>query len=155
MKKVVYTTTSVDETERIGAALAESLISDENNVPVFVALFGDLGSGKTVFTRGFASVLSPGSRVKSPTYTIVNEYHKGSVPLYHFDLYRTGGGDEIESFGFEEYISRGNCIVEWSEYLDSFPDNSVTVNILKIDQDKREITVTLPDCYTDIDLRGE
>lgn len=135
---------SVIETEAAGASLAER-IKKADIGPCFVALRGDLGAGKTAFVRGFASVLSPGSRVKSPTYTIVNEYLRSKLPLYHFDLYRTGGGDELESFGFDEYLSRGICIAEWSEYMASLPEGSIIVEIKPLSPETREITVEYPD----------
>ena len=139
---------STVETEQAGRALAEKLKFD-SGMP-FVALRGDLGAGKTVFVRGFASVLSPGSRVKSPTYTIVNEYTKGAVPLYHFDLYRTGGGDELESFGFDEYTEKGVCIVEWSEHMDCLPDGAIVVTITAAGESDRQITIDYPgDSYED------
>lgn len=136
-------THSAAETEAVGRSLAERLTLS-GDMP-FVALRGDLGAGKTVFVRGFASVLSPGSRVKSPTYTIVNEYTKGAIPLYHFDLYRTGGGDELESFGFDEYTEKGVCIVEWSEYMDSLPDGAIVVTITAHGESDRQITIDYPE----------
>lgn len=148
MTKTIITH-SASETEQAGRSLAESLRFD-SGMP-FIALRGDLGAGKTVFVRGFASVISPGSRVKSPTYTIVNEYVRGSVPLYHFDLYRTGGGDELDSFGFDEYLSRGVCIVEWSEYMDKLPDGAITVTISACGENDRKITVDYPSETTNAD----
>lgn len=139
-------THSIAETEQAGRVLAEHLkhTAELSAEMPFVALRGDLGAGKTVFVRGFASAISPGSRVKSPTYTIVNEYLRGSVPLYHFDLYRTGGGDELESFGFDEYIAHGICIVEWSEYMDKLPDGAVVVTISSCGENDRKITLDYP-----------
>ncbi|MBQ8511499.1 MAG: tRNA (adenosine(37)-N6)-threonylcarbamoyltransferase complex ATPase subunit type 1 TsaE [Clostridia bacterium] len=129
------------ETEALGVRLAQIIESRAD--PVFVAMYGDLGAGKTVFVRGLASVLSPGSRVKSPTYTIVNEYRKGKRPLFHFDLYRIGDTSELDGFGFEEYVANGNCIAEWSEHIgDYLPDDAVCVTIEKLGEDERCITVT-------------
>ena len=136
---------STNDTEQAGRTLAEKL--DYSDGMPFVALRGDLGAGKTVFVRGFASVLSPGSRVKSPTYTIVNEYTKGAVPLYHFDLYRTGGGDELESFGFDEYTEKGVCIVEWSEYMSVLPAGAIVVTITAHGESDRQITIDYPEKY--------
>ncbi len=107
----------VSVTEAIGAALGSAV--KETGAAAFVALKGDLGAGKTAFTRGFASVLSPGSIVRSPTYAIVNEYKKGSLPLYHFDLYRIEDEDDLYSIGFFDYVDSGICIVEWSERAES------------------------------------
>jgi tRNA threonylcarbamoyladenosine biosynthesis protein TsaE len=95
-------THSFEDTEQFGEKLAESLLHKR----FFIALFGDIGAGKTVFVRGMTKVLSPGSRVKSPTYTIVNEYRRGDVPLFHFDLYRIEDPDDLDGFGFDETAYR-------------------------------------------------
>lgn len=134
-----YISCTAEETEAAGRDTAA--IAAENT-PAFVALYGDLGAGKTAFTRGFADVLSPGSRVKSPSYTLVNEYRKGSVPLFHFDLYRLGENADTESLGLEEYTEKGHCIIEWSEYLDfPLPEGAIKVTIEKDSDTKRRITV--------------
>ena len=128
------------ETEAVGARTARALLKTGRKP--FVALYGDLGAGKTVFVRGLASVLSPGSRVKSPTYTLVNEYRRGPVPLFHFDLYRVSGAEELDGFGFEDYLSAGICVAEWSEKLGGeLPEDRVTVRIEKTEGDGRRITV--------------
>ena len=107
-------------------------------------LTGDLGAGKTAFVRGFSSVLSSGSRVKSPTYNIVNEYRQGATPLYHFDLYRLEDSEDgLDSIGFDHYVQSGHCILEWSEFLDTRPAGAVTVKITKAGDDKRIIEITL------------
>ena len=109
-------------------------------------LEGPLGAGKTAFTRGLASVFSPGSRVKSPSFTIVNEYRMGKTPLFHFDLYRLGEGSDLEDIGFREYVESGHCVVEWSEYLaDSAPEGAVTVKIRPDGEESRNIEITYPD----------
>ena len=131
---------NADETEDVGRQLARK-IKDKKELS-FVAMYGDLGAGKTAFVRGFASVLSPGSKVKSPTYTIVNEYRNGDVPLFHFDLYRVGSADEYEGFGFEEYLGKGNCIAEWSENLGSLlPPDAIKVMIEKLGDNVRKIKI--------------
>lgn len=138
---MVIITHGTAETEALGVRLANIIASREDHA--FVAMYGDLGAGKTVFVRGLASVLSPGSRVKSPTYTIVNEYRKGSRPLFHFDLYRIGDTSELDGFGFDEYVANGDCIAEWSEHIgDYLPDDAVTVKIEKLGDEERRITVT-------------
>ncbi len=137
-----FKTNSVEETERVGAELAEKLTSLRVNGKWFVCLSGDLGAGKTAFVRGFASVVSSGSRVKSPTYTVVNEYRKGSVPLFHFDLYRLeDGAESLDAIGFEEYVQNGHCILEWSEYLEEKPEDAIYVDIRKAGEDARIITL--------------
>lgn len=130
-------TKSADETEALGAYIA-SLLDKKTS---FVALYGEMGAGKTAFVRGFASVISPGSRVKSPTYTVVNEYRRGEIPLFHFDLYRLSSPEELDSLGFDEYVSSGICIAEWSDMLgDDLPENAVKVYIRRIGENEREIT---------------
>ena len=136
----IITTTSPEETEKTGAELARELL--DSGKKYFVALYGDLGAGKTVFVRGFTGIASPGSRVKSPTYTIVNEYRKGKTPVFHFDLYRIGNTDELDGFGFEEYVENGLCIAEWSENLgDMLPENTIRVKIEKAGESERKITI--------------
>ena len=138
----VFTTHSVSETEKVGADFAATLAKRKSLDRYFICLTGDLGAGKTAFVRGFASVMSPGSRVKSPTYTVVNEYRKGYLPLFHFDLYRLeDGAESLDAIGFEEYVENGHCILEWSEYLSEKPDNAITVDIRKADEDTRTITI--------------
>lgn len=131
-------THSFEETERFGERLAESLVGKR----FFIALYGDVGAGKTVFVRGITRVLSPGSRVKSPTYTIVNEYRRGEIPIFHFDLYRVEDSDDLEGFGFDEYVLNGSCITEWSENItEHIPDDAIIVRIEKLGEFERQITV--------------
>ena len=147
---------NVTATEEIGAALASAVSDAYPHTPVFVALYGDLGAGKTAFVRGFASVLSPGSRVKSPTYTIVNEYRMGTYPLFHFDLYRMEAPDALDSIGFEEYLNSGVCIAEWSEHLgDARPVKTLNVTITKLDENRRAITLGLPEAAAQAFTCGE
>ena len=142
-------TESTSETEAAGAILAKKLSEKTPDGLYFVCLFGDLGAGKTAFVRGFASVLSPGSRVKSPSYTVVNEYRGKtasgkSTPVFHFDLYRLEDSEEgLEGIGFDDYVSCGHCIIEWSEYLPDYlrPENAVCVKLEKCGGDRRKITV--------------
>ena len=106
-----FVTHSVDETEALGERLAKTLHGGE-----IIAFTGDLGAGKTAFTRGLARGLGIPMRVTSPTYTIVNEYTGGRLPLFHFDMYRLGSSDELFDIGWEDYLQRGGvCAVEWSE----------------------------------------
>ncbi len=143
LNKVIYITSSVDETEMAGALLAKTL-TEKDPALRFIMLRGSLGAGKTAFTRGVASVLSPGSRVKSPSYTIVNEYRLGAVPLFHFDLYRLGEGADLENIGFDEYVESGHCIIEWSEYLGDAPQDAVTVTISDVGGGRRKIETVYP-----------
>ncbi len=106
-----YITHSAAETEALGERLARTL-----RPGTVVAFSGDLGAGKTAFTRGLARGLGCRERVTSPTFTVVNEYLGGRVPLFHFDLYRLGSADELWDIGWEDYLARGGvCAVEWSE----------------------------------------
>ena len=138
-------TNSPEMTLAEGKLLAEQ-IAASGATQGFIALYGDLGVGKTEFVRGFVSVLSPGSRVKSPSYTIVNEYLHGTVPVYHFDFYRIGDISELDGIGFDEYLAGGICIAEWCERLgDRLPPNSITVHIEKRGEHGRCITAEYPD----------
>ena len=127
------------ETERAGELLGKRLGAGS-----VVALFGDVGAGKTVFVRGLTHGLGIHARVTSPTFSIVNEYD-GPVPLFHFDMYRLSGPDELFDIGWEDYLRRGGiCAVEWSENVASaLGDDCVKVTIEKCDGDEslREITI--------------
>ena len=134
---MVYTTNSPQETENVGQALAETL-----KPGTVIAYEGDLGAGKTAFTRGLARGLGAMERVTSPTYTIVNEYVSGRLPLFHFDMYRLGSSDELFDIGWEDYLQRGGvCAVEWSENVRDALENALTVRIEKTGEDSRKITI--------------
>ena len=136
-----FHTASVEETEMVGRELALGL---SNSEPAFIAMYGDLGVGKTAFVRGLASVLAPTARVKSPTYTVVNKYEGVALPLYHLDVYRIADEDELYSIGFDDYVNTGICVVEWSENIpDSIPRDAISVKIEKEGEnfEKRKITV--------------
>ena len=106
-----YITNSPEETEELGRRLAAVLTPGS-----VVAYTGDLGAGKTAFTRGLARGLGIEGGVTSPTFTIVNEYEGGRMPLFHFDMYRLGGEEELFDIGWDDYLARGGvCAVEWSE----------------------------------------
>ncbi len=137
MKETFFTKTT-EETEKIGEEFAKTL-----KIGDFIAMRGDLGVGKTAFVRGMAKTLSPGVRVQSPTYLIVNEY-KGNIPFYHFDMYRIDDEDSLVSTGFFDYIENGICAVEWSEKIEEFiPDNSFTVTISKNSEDINSRAITI------------
>lgn len=125
-----YLTHNELETEALGEALAARLRPGD-----VVAYRGDLGAGKTAFTRGLARGLGCGGRVSSPTFTVVNE-HEGRLPLFHFDLYRLGGADELFDIGWEDYLDRGGvCAVEWSERAAAaLPPEAVLVTIRRCDE---------------------
>jgi tRNA threonylcarbamoyladenosine biosynthesis protein TsaE len=116
---------SANETEAIGEALAQRLRPGD-----VVAFRGDLGAGKTAFTRGIAHGLGIEGPVTSPTYTIVNEYPDGRLPLFHFDLYRLHSSDELFDLGWDEYLCRGGvCAVEWSENVRDALENPIVVTL--------------------------
>ncbi|MCI7472445.1 MAG: tRNA (adenosine(37)-N6)-threonylcarbamoyltransferase complex ATPase subunit type 1 TsaE [Clostridiales bacterium] len=134
------TTNSPAETEAAGAALAARL-----NPGSVIAFTGDLGAGKTAFTRGLARGLGVEERVTSPTFTIVNEYEGGRLPLFHFDMYRLGSADELFDIGWEDYLARGGvCAVEWSENIaDALEEDTIRVDIRRgSHDDQRIITIT-------------
>ena len=132
-----FLTNSPEETEKVGAALGKIL-----NPGTVLAYRGDLGAGKTAFTRGLARGLGCRECVTSPTYTIVNEYLSGRMPLFHFDMYRLASSDDLWDIGWEDYLERGGvCAVEWSENVDDALENPITVTIEKLGEDARRITI--------------
>ena len=141
---MIYRVTSDTETEQIGKNLAE-MLTKLNIKRAYIAMRGEMGVGKTVFTRGFVSHFGR-ANVKSPTYTIVNEYKVGGANVYHFDLYRISDGDDLESIGYHEYVeSNAYSIVEWSERVPEYiPDDAITVTISRVAEDEsaRDITIT-------------
>ena len=138
---MIIVTNCETETTVAGMEFAKKLKS--GNV---VALYGDLGAGKTAFIRGMAQGLGLDARVSSPTFTIVNEY-LGTTPLFHFDMYRLLNSDELFEIGWEDYLERGGiCAVEWSENVeDAFPDDTIRVKISKQGKNQREIAIIFPE----------
>ena len=132
-----YISHSEQETEKLGARLASGLPGG-----TVVAMYGDLGAGKTAFVRGMARGMGLACRVTSPTFTTVNEY-LGQRDLIHFDMYRLSGADELFEIGWEDYLSRGAvCAVEWSENVeDAFFGDEVRVTIEKLNDSDRKITI--------------
>ena len=137
---MVFTSASPAETEAIGAALACRLMPGD-----VIAYRGALGAGKTAFTRGLARGLGISEPVTSPTYTIVNEYLDGRLPLFHFDMYRLSDSNELFDLGWEDYLARnGVCAVEWSENVADVLEDPITVTIERdpSDDNRRRITIT-------------
>ena len=132
-----YLTHSPAETEEVGRALAARLGPGS-----VVAMTGGLGMGKTAFVRGMARALESPDRVISPTFTIVNEY-RGRLPLFHFDMYRLSGPEELFDIGWDDYLSRGGvCAVEWSENVPgAFEPGTVYVQFRRLGDTDREITI--------------
>lgn len=134
---MVFLTNSPEETEAVGQRLAARLCPG-----TVIAYKGDLGAGKTAFTRGLAKGLGAQERVTSPTYTIVNEYLSGRLPLFHFDMYRLESADDLWDIGWEDYLQRGGvCAVEWSENVQEAMEGTLTVRIEKLGEESRKITI--------------
>ena len=134
-----FVTHSPGETRALGGRLADALWAG-----AVVAFTGDLGAGKTAFVSGMARALGVEERVTSPTFTIVNEYEGGRLPLFHFDMYRLGDADELFHIGWEDYLARGGiCAVEWSENVEeAMEDDAVRVAIRRgADDNTRVITI--------------
>ena len=133
---VRYVTNSEEETQQLGGRLAEKLKAGS-----VVAFTGDLGAGKTAFTRGMARGLGVEERVTSPTFTIVNEYEGGRLPLFHFDMYRLGSSEELFDIGWEDYLARGGvCAVEWSENIDdALEGDTIRVDIRRGENDSQRV----------------
>ena len=132
-----FITNSPEETEAVGTALGKIL-----KPGTILAYRGDLGAGKTAFTRGLARGLGYCEPVTSPTYTIVNEYLGGRLPLFHFDMYRLASSDDLWDIGWEDYLERGGvAAVEWSENVDDAMENAVYITIHKIGEECRRIEI--------------
>ena len=143
-----FITNSPTETEAVAAALAQKLAPG-----TVLAYRGDLGAGKTAFTRGLARGLGYADPVTSPTYTIVNEYLGGRLPLFHFDMYRLASSDDLWDIGWEDYLERGGiCAVEWSENVDDAMEQAIYVTIEKRGEDPRRITIEGGESFADLSL---
>ena len=143
-----YITNSPAQTEAVGAALAACL-----KPGTVIAYRGDLGAGKTAFTRGLARGLGVTERVTSPTYTIVNEYLSGRMPLFHFDMYRLASSDDLWDIGWEDYLERGGvCAVEWSENVWGEMAGAIVITISRLDEDTRKIEIEGGDLIADLSL---
>ncbi len=143
---MVFITNSTEETEKIGERLCSALLN-KNKKKAFISMQGEMGVGKTAFTRGFAKPLDI-TCVKSPTYTVVNEYH-GKGDIYHFDMYRISDADDLYSIGFDEYIEKdGYCIAEWSENVkDELPKEQICVKIERIPDSECQRKITISDGF--------
>ena len=143
-----FLTTSPEETEKVGIALGKIL-----QPGTVLAYRGDLGAGKTAFTRGLARGLGCTDMVTSPTYTIVNEYLSGRIPLFHFDMYRLASSDDLWDIGWEDYLERGGIYaVEWSENVEDALEGAVNVTIEKTGEETRRIQIEGGDFLADLSL---
>ena len=145
---MIFLTHSPEETEAVGQALGKVL-----NPGTVLAYTGDLGAGKTAFTRGLAKGLGCTDMVTSPTYTIVNEYLSGRLPLFHFDMYRLASSDDLWDIGWEDYLDRkGICAVEWSENVADAMEGAVRICIEKTGAETRRITIEGGESLADLSL---
>lgn len=130
-----FLTRSPEETEALGEKIAERLNGGE-----VIALFGEMGAGKTALTRGIARGLGVSGGVSSPTFALVHEY-RGRLPVYHFDMYRIGSWDDLYSTGFFDYLDSGGVlIVEWSENIENaLPENAVRLHLRRGETDSQRI----------------
>ncbi|MBO7176548.1 MAG: tRNA (adenosine(37)-N6)-threonylcarbamoyltransferase complex ATPase subunit type 1 TsaE [Clostridia bacterium] len=151
MKELIISqaTQNAAQTETLGRTLAEQMLADET-LPPFIALYGDLGVGKTAFVRGFTSRISPEALVRSPTFALVNEYRAKPRSVFHFDMYRITDEDDLFSIGYYDYLNRpGICLVEWSENIPyAIPEMYIRVVIEKSDPaqpDLRTVIIELTD----------
>lgn len=140
-----FVSDSTTETEALGERIAAVLEGDE-----VIALFGNLGAGKTAFTRGLCRGLGINQGVSSPTFAIVNEY-RAAFPIYHFDMYRISGVDDLYSTGYFDYIGNGLLVIEWSENIvEELEDDAIRITISKTDDENRRlITIDGMDAYAD------
>ena len=145
---MTYETNSPEETEQLGEALGRVVRSG-----TVIAYRGDLGAGKTAFTRGLARGLGYAEPVTSPTYTIVNEYIGGRLPLFHFDMYRLRSAEDLWDIGWEDYLDRGGvCCVEWSENVADALENPLAISIEKLGETSRRITLEGGSTLADLSL---
>lgn len=128
MSRTVIETKEYKETFELGMKMGQQAAKGS-----VICLEGDLGVGKTVFTQGFAKGLAVDEPVNSPTFTIVQEYHSGRIPFYHFDVYRISDVSEMEEIGYEDYFfGEGVCLIEWASIIkEIIPDNAVYITIEK------------------------
>ena len=145
---MTYLTNSPEETEKVGAALGKILTPG-----TVLAYRGDLGAGKTAFTRGLARGLGYAEPVTSPTYTIVNEYLGGRLPLFHFDMYRLASSDDLWDIGWEDYLERGGiAAAEWSENIEDALEDAIVITIHKTGETSRRIVIEGGENLADLSL---
>ena len=146
-----YKSLSPEDTEALAGVLgARALASGRRQL--FIALYGEMGVGKTAFTRGFTASIAPSSAVRSPTYTVVNEYRGGEIPVFHFDMYRIEDGDDLASIGFSDYLaSDGFVLCEWSENIEEdIPRDAMTATILRVGDGTERRIILKGEGYEDI-----
>ena len=146
-----YKTASPEETEALAKAIGERALTSGRR-RLFIALFGEMGVGKTAFTRGFTAGVAPSAAVRSPTYTVVNEYRGGKLPVFHFDMYRIEDYDDLASIGFSDYLaSDGFILCEWSENIvEELPSDMLKITILRDGDGTARRIITEGDGYEDL-----
>ncbi|MCR5667594.1 MAG: tRNA (adenosine(37)-N6)-threonylcarbamoyltransferase complex ATPase subunit type 1 TsaE [Lachnospiraceae bacterium] len=138
---MIIETNSPEETKELGRKIGQEAKPGD-----VYALLGDLGVGKTIFTKGVAEGLGITEPINSPTFTIVQEYEEGRMPFYHFDVYRIGDVEEMDEIGFDDYVyGEGMCLIEWANLIEEIlPDHVKTITIekdLEKGFDYRRITI--------------
>ena len=145
MQNYNFKTNSEDETMKLGEKLAKLCAPKD-----IIILSGELGAGKTKFTEGFLKYFGLEDEISSPTFTIVNEYTKNDINIYHFDVYRLEDSSEFYEIGGEEYFENGICLIEWGELIeDALPKNYIHITFEKDNQNDniRILNIDVPDCY--------
>ena len=138
MLEILVKSNSVLETEELAKKIASKLKGDE-----IITFYGDLGAGKTAFTRGFADYFGLKDDVSSPTFSLMNEYSNEKVKIYHFDMYRIKSFEDLESTGFFDYIGKGIIIIEWSENIKEFiNENVIEIRINKVSENSRQFEIS-------------
>lgn len=148
---MTITTHSVAETQRVGEKLAQQLAPDD-----VLLLLGDMGAGKSVFTRGIARGLGVTGYVTSPTFTILQVHDSGRLPLYHFDWYRLADAEELYELSMDEYLQNGGVtVIEWpSRAEEVIPDRRLEIALSPLDDDTRSITFTPVGGFHELDMKG-
>ena len=143
METLVYKSKCFEDTEQIGERFAR-LLFEKKITHAFIAMRGEMGVGKTAFVRGMAATVCNGAAVKSPTYTIVNEYRNPNGELFHFDVYRIEDDDDLYSMGFYDYLKRGICVCEWSENIPwAIPSNAYRITIERVEESTEHRRITI------------
>ena len=134
MKNYIYNSKSENDTKKLAIKIASMLKKGD-----LIVLCGDLGSGKTKFTEGFLTYFGLENEISSPTFTIVNEYKKDNINIYHFDVYRLEDSSEFYAIGGDEYFEKGICIIEWGELIeDALPKKYIKIYFSRNSENENE-----------------
>ena len=146
MKNYIYNSKSENDTKKIAFKMASMLKKGD-----VLVLCGDLGSGKTKFTEGFLTYFGLENEISSPTFTIVNEYKKNNINIYHFDVYRLEDSSEFYAIGGDEYFENGICLIEWGELIEPILSKYIKINISKDSENENIRYITIEN----IDKEGQ